>query len=80
MVLAALSFALAALGIWARAALTVGLATSVFAMLIALLSLGALLAPTVTAAAIALLVTRPAASALAAADEPQPRQQRGVSH
>jgi hypothetical protein len=63
MVLAALSFALAALGIWARAALTVGLVTSAFATLIALLSLGALLAPTVLAAAIALVVTRPNAPA-----------------
>jgi hypothetical protein len=63
MVLAALSFALAALGIWARAALTVGLVTSAFATLIALLSLGALLAPTVFAAAIALVVTRPGANA-----------------
>ena len=79
MVLAALSFALAALGIWARAALTVGLVTSAFAMLIALLSLGALLAPTVAAAAIALVVTRPGANAPAAADDPQPSQQRGVS-
>jgi hypothetical protein len=79
MVLAALSFALAALGIWARAALTVGLVTAAFALLIALLSLGALLAPTVVAAAIALLVTRPGANAPAAADEPQRSQQRGVS-
>jgi hypothetical protein len=80
MVLAALSFALAALGIWApRAALTVGLVTSAFAMLIALLSLGALLAPTVVAAAVALVVTRQGANAPAAADEPQPGQRRGVS-
>jgi hypothetical protein len=78
-VLAALSFTRAALGIWARAALTVGLVTAAFAMLIALLSLGALLAPTVVAAAIALLVTRPGANAPAAADEPQPSQQQGVS-
>jgi hypothetical protein len=79
MVLAVLSFALPALGIWARAALTVGLVTSALAMLVALLSLGALLAPAVVAAAIALVVTRPGANAPAAADEPQPSQQRGVS-
>jgi hypothetical protein len=53
MVLAALSSAAAALGTWARAALTVGLVTSALAMLVALLSLGVLLAPTVVAAAIA---------------------------
>jgi hypothetical protein len=76
-VLAALSFALAALGIWARAALTVGLVTSALAMLVGLLSLGALLAPTVVAALIPLVVTRPGAIAPAAADEPQPSQQRG---
>jgi hypothetical protein len=56
MVFAALSFAVA--GTWARAALTVGLVISALAMLVALLSLGALLAPTVVAAAIALVVTR----------------------
>jgi hypothetical protein len=56
MVFAALSFAVA--GNWARAALTVGLVISALAMLVALLSLGALLAPTVVAAAIALVVTR----------------------
>jgi hypothetical protein len=61
MVLAVLSFAAAALGTWARAALTVGLVTSALAMLVALLSLGALLAPTVVAAAIALVVARPSA-------------------
>ena len=61
MVLAALSFAAAALGTWARAALTVGLVISALAILVALLSLGALLAPTVVAAAIALVVTRPGA-------------------
>jgi membrane protein implicated in regulation of membrane protease activity len=60
MVLAALSFAAAALGTWARPALTVGLVISAVAMLVALLSLGALLAPTVVAAALALVVTRPA--------------------
>jgi hypothetical protein len=59
MVFAALSFAVA--GNWARAALTVGLVISALAMLVALLSLGALLAPTVVAAAIALVVTRPCA-------------------
>jgi hypothetical protein len=74
MAFAALSFAFAALGIWARAALTVGLITSAFALLIALLSLGALLAPTVVAAAVALVVTRRRANAPAAADEPQPSQ------
>jgi cytochrome bd-type quinol oxidase subunit 2 len=47
MVLAVLSLALAALCIWARAALTVGLVTSALAVLVALLSLGALLAPAV---------------------------------
>jgi hypothetical protein len=66
MVLAALSFAVAAIGRWARAALTVGLVTSAVAMLVALLSLGALLAPTVVAAAIALVVTRPGADSPAA--------------
>jgi hypothetical protein len=75
-VLAALSSALAALGAWARAALTVGL---VLAVLVGMLSLGALLAPTVVAAAIALVVTRPSADASAATDEPRPSQQRGVS-
>jgi hypothetical protein len=40
-VLAALSFALAALDRWARPALTVGLDTSALAMLVGLLSLGA---------------------------------------
>ena len=44
-VLAALSFALAALDTWARPAPTVGLVTSALAMLVGLLSLGALLAP-----------------------------------
>lgn len=79
MVLAALSFAAAALGIWARAALTVGLVISALAMLVALLSLGVLLSPTVVAAAIAPVVTRPGAHAHAATEEPQPSQQRGVS-
>jgi hypothetical protein len=79
MVLAALSFAVAAIGRWARAALTVGLVTSAVAMLVALLSLGALLAPTVVAAAIALVVTRPGADSPAATEEPQPSQRRGVS-
>jgi hypothetical protein len=79
MVLAALSFALGALGTWPRAAPAVGLATSGLAMLIALLSLGALLAPAVVAAAIALVVTRPGANTPPATGEPQPSQQRGVS-
>ena len=61
MVLAALSFTVAALGTAARAALTVGLVTSALAMLVAVLSLGALLAPTFVAAAIALMATRPGA-------------------
>ena len=78
-VLPALSYALAALDTWARPALTVGLATSAHAMLVGLLSLGALLEPTVVAALIALLLTRPGANAPAAADEPQPSQQRGVN-
>jgi hypothetical protein len=79
MVFAALSFAAAALGFWARAALSVALVISAVAMLVALLSLGVLLAPSVVAAAIALVVTRPGAHAHAATDEPQPSQQRGVS-
>jgi hypothetical protein len=77
MVFAALSFAVA--GTWARAALTVGLVISALAMLVALLSLGALLAPTVVAATIALVVTRPGAHTRTAADEPRPSQQRGVA-
>jgi uncharacterized membrane protein len=77
MVFAALSFAVA--GTWARAALSVGLVISALAMLVALLSLGALLAPTVVAAAIALVVTRPGAHTRAATEEPQPSQQRGVA-
>jgi hypothetical protein len=76
MVFAALSFAA---GTWARAALSVGLVISALAMLVALLSLGALLAPTVVAAAIALVVTRPGAHTRAATEEPQPSQQRGVA-
>ena len=79
MVLAALSFAVAALGTSAQAALTVGLVTSAPAMLVGLLSLGALLAPTVVAATIALVVTRPGAHTRTAADEPRPSQQRGVA-
>ena len=77
MVFAALSFAVA--GTWARAALSVGLVISALAMLVALLSLGALLAPTVVAAAIAPVVTRPGAHTRAATEEPQPSQQRGVA-
>ena len=72
MVLAALSFAAAAPGAWAHAGLTVGLVISAPAMLVALLSLGALLAPSVVAAAIALVVTRPGAHPHAAKDEPAP--------
>jgi hypothetical protein len=70
MVLAALSFAAAATGTYAE--LTVGLVISAPAMLVALLSLGALLAPSVVAAAIALVVTRPGAHPHAATDEPAP--------
>ena len=77
MVIAALSFAAAALGTWARAALTVALVISAVAMLVALLSLGVLLAPSVVAAAIALVVTRPGAHAHAARDEPQPSRNEG---
>jgi hypothetical protein len=76
---AALSFAVAALGISARAALTVRLVTSALAMLVALLSIGALLAPSVVAAAIALVITRPGAHTRAATEEPQPSQQRAVA-
>jgi hypothetical protein len=72
MVLAALSFAAAATGTWAHAELTVGLVISAPAMLVALLSLGVLLAPSVVAAAIALVVTRPGAHPHAATDEPAP--------
>jgi hypothetical protein len=78
-VVTALSFALAALDAWARPALTVGLVTSALAMLVGLLSLGALLAPTVVAALIAVVLIRPGADAPAAADEPQPSQHRGVT-
>jgi hypothetical protein len=78
-VVTALSFALAALDAWARPALTVGLVTSALAMLVGLLSLGVLLAPTVVAALIAVVLIRPGADAPAAADEPQPSQQRGVT-
>ena len=76
MVFAALSFAVA--GTWARAALTVGLVISALAMLVGLLSLGALLAPTVAAAAIALVVARPGAHTRAATEEPQQSQERGL--
>jgi hypothetical protein len=62
-----------------RATLTVGLVTSALAMLVAVLSLGALLAPTFVAAAIALMATRRGAHTRAAPDEPQPSQQRGVA-
>jgi hypothetical protein len=72
MVFAALSFAAAALGTWAHTGLTVGLVISALAMLVALLSLGALLAPSVVAATIALVVTRPGAHPHAATDEPAP--------
>jgi cytochrome bd-type quinol oxidase subunit 2 len=58
-VVAALSLAVAAIGAfsaWQRAALTVGFATSALAMFVGLLSIGALLAPTVVATATALIV------------------------
>jgi hypothetical protein len=78
-VLAALSFALAAFGTWARATLAVGLVTSALAMLVALLSLGALLVPTVVAAVIALVITRPGKHAGSAGDGLQRSRQREVS-
>jgi cytochrome bd-type quinol oxidase subunit 2 len=59
LVLAALSLAVAAVAAfsaWQRAALTVGFSTSALAMLVGLLSIGTLLAPTVVATAIALVV------------------------
>ena len=59
LVLAALSLAVAAVAAfsaWQRAALTVGFGTSALAMLVGLLSIGTLLAPTVVATAIALVV------------------------
>jgi hypothetical protein len=68
----------AAFSTWARAALTVGLVISALAMLVALSSLGALLAPTVVAAAIALLLYA-RVHTRAATEEPQPSQQRGVA-
>jgi hypothetical protein len=78
-VFAALNFALAALGIWTRAAVMAGLVTSTFALIVALLSLGALLVPAVVAAAIALVITRPGANVPVAADEPGPSQQPKVA-
>jgi cytochrome bd-type quinol oxidase subunit 2 len=48
--------AIAALSAWQRPALTVGFAASVLALAVGLLSIGALLAPTVVASAIALVV------------------------
>jgi hypothetical protein len=56
--IAAVCFTTAALGSSVRVTLTMGLVISAIAMLTALASLGALLAPTVIAAAIALAVTR----------------------
>ena len=61
MVLAALSFAAAAPGTWAHTGLTVGLVISAPRDAGRLLSLGALLAPSVVAVALALVVTRPGA-------------------
>ena len=72
MVPAALSFAAAARGTWAHAGLTVGLVLLAPDMLVALLNLGALLAPRVVAAEMALVVTRPGAPPHAATDEPAP--------
>ena len=78
MVFAALSFAVA--GTWARAAPTVGLVISALAMLVALLSLGTLLAPTVVAAAIAPVVTRLGAHThVRQREELQQSQERGVA-
>jgi cytochrome bd-type quinol oxidase subunit 2 len=48
--------AIAALGAWQRPALTVGFAASALALLVALQSIGALLAPAVVATAVALVV------------------------
>jgi hypothetical protein len=77
MVFAALSFAVA--GTWARAALTVGLVISALAMLVALLSLGALLAPTVVAARHRTRGYTPGRTTRAATEEPQASQERGVA-
>ena len=48
--------AIAALGAWQRPALTVGFAASALALLVALASIGVLLAPAVVATAVALVV------------------------
>jgi cytochrome bd-type quinol oxidase subunit 2 len=48
--------AIAALGAWQRPALTIGFTTAALALFVALMSLGILLAPTVVATAIALVV------------------------
>jgi hypothetical protein len=79
MVFTALSLAFAALGIWARAALTVGLITSAFALPIALLSLGALLAPDCRCGRSRARRYSPTRKRTSAADQTQPSQQRGVS-
>jgi hypothetical protein len=78
MVFAALSFAVA--GTWARAALTVGLVISALAMLVApVLSLGALLAPTVVAARHRTRGYTPGRTTRAATEEPQPSRERRVA-
>jgi hypothetical protein len=61
-ILAPLSFAVASRGAGARAAPAVGQVTSALTMLVALLSLGVVLAPTVIAAAIALIAAPPGAT------------------
>jgi hypothetical protein len=78
LVLAAVSLAAAALGGWTRLVLTVGFATSALAMLVGLLSIGALLAPTVIATAVALVVRGRRAAAAAISDGPQPSRRRRV--
>jgi hypothetical protein len=77
--LATLSCASAAAGILARAALAVGLITSALSTVVALLSLGILLAPTVAATAIALvLLISTDANQRAATDRPRPSPPRMV--
>lgn len=63
---ATLSFAAAALGAQARAALTIGLAVAVLSASAAILSLGALLAPSIAAAVTALVLTARAPKDVAA--------------
>ena len=89
LVLTALSLSAAAVeafSAWQRPALTVGFAASALAMLVALLSIGVLLAPTVVTTAIALVVRgrRQARSQAASRDSRKsvprrrPRQPPGV--